>query len=120
MLNALGALAKGGFLYIYQGTQPASGGGSATGSTVLVMFNLQNPAFGQAASGSIGAVLPPAAVATAAGTAQWFRMLASDNATVLLDGSVGTSGCDLNLANTTIASGDTISITSFTITQPEQ
>jgi hypothetical protein len=34
----------------------------------------------------------------------------------VLDGSVGTSGSDLNLNTTSIVSGATVSISSFTIT----
>lgn len=117
MLSALGILMNGGFLYVYQGTQPTSGGGDASGSTQLMMFNLQNPCFGAPSGGVMGMSLPPAAVASASGTAQWFRIVASDNTTVLLDGSVDTSGADLNLASTTITSGDTVGITSFTLTE---
>lgn len=36
-----------------------------------------------------------------------------------MDGSVGTSGCDLNLNTTSIVAGATVSCTSFTITQAE-
>jgi hypothetical protein len=36
-----------------------------------------------------------------------------------MDGSVGTSGADLNLATTAIVAGADIAITSFTITMTE-
>lgn len=61
----------------------------------------------------------------AAGTAGWFRMKASsldDNLAtttlVRLDGSVATSGADMNLSNLTIAIGTPTTIDSLTITCP--
>ena len=117
MAAALGTLANAGYLFIYEGTQPA-GGGSSAGSTQLAMFNLQSPCFNTPNTGSMGMIPPPAAVATATGTAQWFRINQSDGATPLLDGTVGTSGCDLNLATTSITDGDTVAITSFTVSLP--
>jgi hypothetical protein len=36
-----------------------------------------------------------------------------------MDGSVGTSGCDLNLATTSLVAGVDVEVTSFTLSQPE-
>ena len=57
--------------------------------------------------------------ANATGTASWFRMVTQSGGSTIADGSVGTSGCDLNLNTTAITAGSTVSITSFTITMPE-
>jgi hypothetical protein len=46
-------------------------------------------------------------------------MLKSDGTTVIMDGSVGTSGADLNLATTSLVAGVDVEITSFTLSQPE-
>lgn len=119
MLNAgIGTPAAGGILCIYSGTQPAAGGGALSGNTMLVQFNLPNPAFPGAVGGVLTANNIPTAVAAATGTAAWFRLFQSDGVTPLLDGSVGTTGCDVNLATTTITQNDTIALTSLTITQP--
>lgn len=119
MLNSgLGTPANSGKLRIYTGTQPAAGGGALSGNTLLVEFPLPSTFAPSASAGTLTANAISAAVAAATGTATWFRMTQSDGSTVLLDGSVGTSGADLNIASTSINSGDTIAITSFTIGEP--
>jgi len=55
----------------------------------------------------------------AGGTTTWFRVLKSDNSTVVFDGSAGTSGCDINLNSAVISAGATVAVTSFTVTQNE-
>ncbi len=45
----------------------------------------------------------------------WFSIVKSTGARVM-DGSVGTSGADLNLNSTTIATGATVAVSSFTVT----
>ncbi len=49
------------------------------------------------------------------GTATWFRCVDSTG-TFCVDGSVGTSGSDLNLNSTTISSGQNVAVSSFVIT----
>jgi hypothetical protein len=50
------------------------------------------------------------------GTASWFRALRSDGSTVLFDGTVGTSGSDMNIATTSIVAGSIVGVTSFVYT----
>jgi hypothetical protein len=114
MLDALttfvGASAK---LRFYDGTRPATGG---TATTLLADLAC-SATFAPGASGGVltlNAISSAAAAAT--GTATWFRIVKSDGTTVLLDGSVGTSGADINLNSTSISSGATVSVTSATIT----
>jgi hypothetical protein len=66
-------------------------------------------------------------VAVASGAAGWFRFvgavadpgtLDTIESTVRMDGSVSTSGAQLNMSSTTIASGATQTIASFPITLP--
>ena len=58
--------------------------------------------------------------AVASGTAQYFRITQSNGTTVVMDGSVGTSGADMNLNTTTVSSGQTVSITAGTIVRANQ
>lgn len=126
-VNAVAALPNSGTIVIYGGTQPTDANTALSGQTALVTLTLSATAFGAAAaSGSAGsrnsiatanAITTGNAVAT--GTATWFRMYKSDGSTVVCDGSVGTSGCDINLASTSITSAQPVALTSFTITLPE-
>lgn len=107
------AVGASGLLRIYDGSRPASGG-SAT--TLLAELTL-NATF---AAGASSGVLTLNAItsdtsANATGTATWFRITTSGG-TFMIDGNVGTSGSDLNLNTTSIVSGATVAVTSFTIT----
>lgn len=120
-LNALTATANSGYLAIYTGTQPGVDG--ALTGTLLVSLPLSATAFqtatasGSGASATANAATPADAVAT--GTAGYFAILKSDGTTVVATGSVGTSGADLNLNSVSVEIGTNMSISSFTITQPQ-
>jgi hypothetical protein len=117
--NALvGAFTNGALLNIYSGTQPATPETAVTTQVLLATATLASPAFGAASNGVITANAISDVTVAATGTAAWFRLLKSDNVTVIMDGSVGTSGCDLNLNATALAAGATLSTTSFTFTVP--
>lgn len=102
-----------GTIKVYTGSRPASPDSAATG-TLLCTFTLANPAFGAASSksASLNSVSSVAAVAT--GTAGYFRAATSGGA-AKFDGTVGTSGAELNLNSTSITTGGTVSITSGTV-----
>lgn len=117
--NAVTVLCNSGFLQIYTGTQPANANTAITTQTLLAKLTFGATAFGTAAAGVATANAIGSASASATGTASWFRVLKSDDTTVVFDGSVGTSGCDLNLNSTSISSGATVSVTSLTYTQTE-
>jgi hypothetical protein len=111
-------LGASGTIKIYTGTQPATADSTATG-TLLATFTLGNPGFGSAVNGVITLSGTPLTVAASnTGTAGWFRMWKADGTTAVLDGSVGTSGAQINLNTTSITSGVNVSITSGTITMP--
>lgn len=113
--NAGGGAGK---IIIYNGTEPATADTALSGNTVLATFTLSATAFGNAASGVITlAGVPLTVAASASGTASFFRLLRFDNA-VVLQGSVNTSGAQLNLNTTTITSGVNVTITSGTVTMP--
>lgn len=103
-------------LRIYDGSRPATGG---TATTLLAELTC-NATFAPAASGGVLTLnaITQDSSANATGTATWFRIVQSGGSTHVLDGSVGTSGADLNLNSTSIVSGGTVSISSFTITAP--
>lgn len=118
MVDALAALFNTGFIDIYDGSQPA-GPGTAIGSQVkLAHLPLSATAFGASSSGVATANSITSATALATGTAAWFRALKSDGTTAVLDGSVGTSGCNLNVNSTAFASGATIAVSAWTLTEP--
>lgn len=117
-LNALAPLANDGYLRMYTGSQPATPETAASG-TLLAELRLAATAFGAAAAGVITAnAITADSAANASGDAGWFRVYQSDGATALWDGSVGTSGADLNLNAAAIAAGANVSVSSLTYTLP--
>ena len=105
-------------LRVYSGTRPANPGTAITSQTMLVELTCNASAFAPAASGGVltaNAISNGTAAAT--GTASWFRLFQSNGTTAIVDGDVGTSGSDLNLNNTSIATSQTVSVTSFAITE---
>ena len=120
-VNAVTALANGGYLNIYTGSQPALNG-SITG-TLLASLALNATAFASAvaAAGTVTATANAitSAIAAATGTAGYHAFLKSDASTVVWTGSVGTSGADLNLSTLAIQAGQTVSCSSYTVSQAE-
>jgi hypothetical protein len=120
-VNAVTALLNTGFLTIYTGSQPALDG-SVTG-TLLATLTLSATAFASAtaSAGTVTATANSIGNGTAgnSGNAGYFALLASNGTTVVATGSVGTSGCDLNLDSISIATGAVVSCTAFTITQSQ-
>lgn len=115
MLQTVVDNTSSGFVRIYDGARPASGG-SAT--TLLAELALAG------ASGSITAagVLTFAAIsadtsADNSGTATWFRVVSGNSLAFVIDGSVSTSGSDLNLNTQAIVASARVEITSFVITE---
>lgn len=92
----------------------------SAGPTDLVSMILQDPAFGAAASGVITlAGTPLSNTADATGTADKFELRDRDNGLVV-DGTVTATGGggDVEIDNTSIASGQTVELTSLTWTAP--
>lgn len=110
---------SGAKICIYQGTQPTNANTAISTQTLLVTCTLAG-SFGTDTDGTLtlGTVNPGTAVAT--GTAQFFRIFQSNGSTVVMDGSVGTSGADLNLNNTSINITQTVDITGGTIIRNNQ
>jgi hypothetical protein len=110
---------SGAIINIYQGTAPANANTAITTQTLLVSCVLAG-AFGTDTDGTLtlGTVNNGTAVAT--GTAGFFRIFKSDGTTVVMDGSVGTTGADLNLDTTAINITQTVNISGGTIIRNNQ
>lgn len=102
-------------LRIYDGSRPASGG---TATTLLAELTCNATFAAGASSGvlTLNAITQDAS-ANATGTATWFRIVKSDGTTFVMDGSVGTSGSDLNLTTTSIVATQPVSVSSFVLTE---
>jgi len=113
--TAIGANAK---LKIRSGSLPSNCAEADSGS-VLATIDLPSDWMAAASNGSksmSGSWVDTAADAT--GTAEHFRIYASDGTTCHLQGTITMTGGggDMTLDNTSIAVGQSITITSFTLT----
>jgi hypothetical protein len=102
-----------GTILFYSGTQPAAGG-AVTSQVLLATLTFGATAFGASSAGVATANAITGASAVATNTVTWFRCLKSDATTIVFDGSVGTSGCDINFATTSIVSGAAVSVSALT------
>lgn len=131
---------KDAVIEVRTGSQPSSPDDAATG-TLLGYLTVDGGTFahgavanglefGAAASGAIGksSTQDWEMTAIAEGTAGWFRMYANpadagaaDSGHVYprIDGSVGTSGAQLNLSIVALTIGTPVAVTTFTITMRE-
>ena len=134
MLGAVGFQGSFGscFINIYTGSQPTTADTGATG-TLLGTASVNGAGTGQTfAAPSLGVITKTLAevwrfTGLAAGVAGWFRLWQTGDTVTntsttnaRLDGSIGTSGADLNLANLTIAVSQVNTIDTFTFTMPGQ
>lgn len=111
------AIGTSGFLKIYSGTPPANVGASLSGNTLLAQLALSS-AFAAAASAGVltANAITQDSSADATGTATFFRITDSAG-NAKIQGTVGTSGADLNLNTVSIVSGAAVSVSSLTITE---
>jgi hypothetical protein len=104
---------------IYTGAQPANCAAANSGS---LLWTLSLPAdwMGAAAAGVVAKAGTWSGAASGAGTAAHFRLYNSqatmDGTTCFMQGSVGQGSGDLSLDNNVIASGQTVTINTFSIT----
>jgi hypothetical protein len=110
------AIGASGLLRIYDGTPPASVNDALSGNTQLS----ENALSATSAPAASGGVLTFNAIADdtsadATGTAAFFRILTSGAAAVV-QGTVGTSGSDINFDSVSFVAGGTVSITSLAFT----
>ena len=111
-------IGNAGLLKIYDGSQPASPDTAVSTQTLLSTHTCGSP-FAPTSSAAHPSVLTANAIgsatAAATSTATWFRITTSGG-TAVVDGSVGTASADLILNSTSITSGQTVNITSLTVT----
>lgn len=106
-----------GYLYIRTGAAPAETTDADTG-TLLSTHALSNPSFGAAAA-TVSTANPIAnATCAATATAGHWRIKNAAGVTIL-QGTVGLTGSDINFDDVDFEAGATVSITSFTLTQPQ-
>lgn len=104
-------------LKIRTGAAPANCAAADSG-TVLATLNLPSDWMAAASGGSKAKTGTWSdSSADASGTAAHFRLYASDGTTCHLQGTVGTSGTDMIVDNTSFAAGQSFTISSFTITE---
>lgn len=104
------------YLLIYSGSPPANCGTAASG-TLLASLPMSNPIAAAPSSGVLTMSAITSAAASATGTAGYWRICTSSaGTTCVAQGTVGTSGADLNFPSVSFTSGETVSISSFTIT----
>ena len=106
------------YLKIYSGTKPANPGTAVSTQVLLASLAFPNPAFGTSANGVATAGTITNETNTVDGVATWFR-LCDRNGTGIRDGTIATSGADLNFpSGVTFTAGGTVSISSLTISVP--
>ncbi len=115
--TALFNIGGAGTINVYDGTQPAGPGTAVTTQNLLVTLTFSATSFSSGSAGVATANAITSGTAGANGTPAWSRWK-SGAGTAVIDCTVGTSGCDINLSSATIASGNTVSISALTLTHP--
>lgn len=111
-----------GLLLIYSGVQPTNPDTAITSQVLLATLTC-NVTFAPASTGGVvtlNAISNGTGSAGAAGgtVATWYRLETSAGVPHV-DGTVGITGCDINLNNTNIATGQTVSVTSLAYTNAQ-
>ncbi len=126
-LDLLDEGSLGGVIQGWTGAQPVDPNAADVG-TLLFSATMSTTAFGgstDAAPGALGtaATITDDSSADATGTVLYCRGSSSSVADTVLnshiDGEAGTSGADFNFNTVAIVSGATVSVTAWTVTQPQ-
>ena len=118
-VDAALALLNSGKLQIYDGTQPTDADTAVGAQVKLAELTWNATAFAGAANGVAEAnAITADPDADATGDAAWFRALTSADGK-MFDGTVATSGADLNINSTAIQINAAVSCTAFTFTMPQ-
>lgn len=117
MLDVLtSSIGSNGLLRIYDGSQPTTTDTALGGQTLLAELACSATFAAGASSGVLTAnAISNDSSANATGTASWFSVTTSGG-TRIIDGTVGTSGTDMIIDNTSINAGQVVSCSSFVIT----
>lgn len=105
-----------GVLRIYDGTPPTSVNDALAGNTLLATLALSATAAPAASSGALTfSAISDDTSADATGTASFFRLLTSAFAAVV-QGTVGTSGADINFNSVSFVATGNVAVTSLVFT----
>lgn len=109
----------GGFVRIYAGTPPANIDAVLSGNSLLAELTFSATSAPAAANGSL-TFNPITADSSndATGFATFYRAYKDDGTTEIFQGTVGTSGESMILADTNLIAGGTTEIDSFTYSVP--
>lgn len=111
---------------VFTGTQPADAATASSG-TKLASFTLDSDWAAAASSGTktmqkgtvaLGATNSYSATGITSGTAGYYRIFAGTGTVCHEQGSVGTSGTDMIIDNTSIATSQAVNITGYVKTAP--
>ncbi len=118
------------FINIYTGSQPSTADAAATGTLLATIYS-DGAAVGVSFDAPVAGVVSKAVAQTwsgtaiAEGTAGYFRLYEAAGTPGVLsttearvDGNIATSGANMNMSNTFIASGAVQTISTFAITMP--
>lgn len=111
--DAVAALLNAGYLRLYDGTQPADADTPLTTQRLLAELRFGTPAFKPASEGLVVANAIGKGQATRTGLATWFRCLANDGTTTVIDGSIGTGTGDLDMDDAKIQRGGEVCVSNF-------
>jgi hypothetical protein len=111
--TAWGATPK---LRLYSGTAPADATAALSGNTLLAEVTPTPAAASAGTKDMLGGAKSTTGAAT--GTATFYRAYNSGGTTCHEQGTVGTSGTDLIIDNTSITSGQTVNFNTWTKTEP--
>jgi hypothetical protein len=89
-----------------------------SGDVEVATVDLQNPAFGASSTGTITLAGTPLSDSSATGGTVAQFSIYNRNGTKVLEGTVSTSGADINISSVTVGATDQVTLTSFTITTP--
>ncbi len=116
-VDGLTAALNAGFIKYYDGAKPAGPDTAITTQVLLATQSLNATAAGAASSGTATFNAIAGSTVSTAGAVAWFRLFASNGTTAILDGTVGTSGCDINFNSTGFTLGSPVALSSLTVTQ---
>ena len=131
--GGLKTLLDGGVMDLFTGSQPASADYIETGTKLVRISSTSGTSvndglrFGTAAAGVLPLTTPVwSGVVAVAGVAGYFRFYGTSGtsgtsaSTWRMDGAVGVAGADLNLTHTSLALDSTLTIKTFSLTEPAE
>lgn len=114
-LDAALDVLNGGFLDVFDSTQPTDADTALGAQVTLASLSLNATAFAAASSGSkVANSITSDTDADATGTATWYRLYKSNHTTAVADGSAGTGTVNLVLNTASIVIHAQVSCTSMT------